>query len=99
MAATSEPASFSDRAKAATQSPRRAFGSSPPIYIDFVKRFGWSLPVLIDPIENPANEVYAGWPERLYIVDEQGRIVHKGGTGPFHFDPEEAAKWLATRFP
>jgi len=66
---------------------------------DFVKRFGWTLPVLVDPIANPANELYAGWPERLYILDEQGRIAHKGGTGPFHFDPEEAATWLARRFP
>ncbi len=66
---------------------------------DFVKRFGRTLPVLVDPIEDPANALYAGWPERLYIVDEQGKIVHNGGMGPFHFDPEEASKWLATRFP
>jgi hypothetical protein len=66
---------------------------------DFIKRFGWTLPVLVDPIENPANAIYAGWPERLYIIDESGKIVHKGGMGPFHFDPDEASKWLAARFP
>ena len=65
---------------------------------DFVKRFHYDIPLLVDPIENEANRLYAGWPERLYVV-EGGVIRYKGGTGPFHFDPEEVAAWLAKRFP
>lgn len=66
---------------------------------DFVGRFKFPIPLLVDPIENPANEVYAGWPERLYVIDEQGTIVYKGETGPFGFHPEEVEAWLAKRFP
>ena len=66
---------------------------------DFVKRFEYGIPLLVDPIENPANEAYAGWPERLYVIDEKGVIVYKGGTGPFNFHPEEVEAWLAKRFP
>jgi hypothetical protein len=66
---------------------------------DFVKRFHYEIPLLVDPIENPANAAYAAWPERLYIVDEQGRIVYKGGPGPFEFHPEEVEAWLSRRFP
>lgn len=65
---------------------------------DFVKRFEYPVPLLVDPIENLANAAYAGWPERFYILDEQGKIVYKGETGPFGFHPEEVEAWLAQRF-
>ena len=69
------------------------------IAVDFTTRFHYDIPLLVDPIENPANELYAGWPERLYIINEGGFIVYKGGMGPFEFHPEEADAWLARRFP
>ena len=66
---------------------------------DFVTRFHYDLPLVVDPIENPADRLYAGWPERLYIVDEHGVIVYKGQTGPFGFHPEEVEAWLAAHAP
>jgi len=66
---------------------------------DFVHRFKYPMPLLVDPIENPGDRVYAGWPERFYIVDESGRIAYKGETGPMGFHPEEVEAWLAKRFP
>jgi type I thyroxine 5'-deiodinase len=65
---------------------------------DFSERFDYPLPLLVDPIENTANAVYAGWPERLYVLDEQRKIVYKGEPGPFGFHPEEVEAWLAERF-
>jgi hypothetical protein len=65
---------------------------------DFVERFHYDIPLLVDLIEDEANRLYAGWPERLYIV-ENGEILYKGGTGPFEFHPEEVEDWLAKRFP
>jgi len=69
------------------------------IATDFVKRFEYAIPLLVDPIENPANASYAGWPERIYVIDEKGTIVYKGGMGPFEFHPEEVEAWLGHRFP
>jgi hypothetical protein len=66
---------------------------------DFVKRFGYRVPVAVDDMDNGANALYAGWPERFYIVDEGGTVVFKGKPGPFGFKPEEVEKWLAKRFP
>ena len=66
---------------------------------DFVQRFHYEIPLVVDPIENPANAAYAGWPERFYIVDEKGTIVYKGKPGPFGYHPEEVEAWLAKRFP
>lgn len=65
---------------------------------DFVRRFQYRIPLLVDPIENPANAAYAAWPERLYVVDESGFIAYKGKPGPFGFHPEEVENWLATRY-
>ena len=66
---------------------------------DFVKRFHYEMPLYVDPIENPANQAYAGWPERFYVIDESGTIVYKGKPGPFGYHPEEVEAWLAKRFP
>jgi hypothetical protein len=66
---------------------------------DFAQRFRYALPLAVDDIENPAERLYAGWPERFYIVDEQGKIAYKGEPGPFGFHPEEVEAWLARRFP
>ncbi len=64
---------------------------------DFVKRFNYDIPLLVDPLDNQANRLYAGWPERLYII-ENGVIRYKGGPGPFDYHPEEVERWLAERF-
>ena len=66
---------------------------------DFVRRFKYPLPLGVDTMDNAANQTYAAWPERLYIVDPDGRIVYKGGNGPFHYKPEEVRAWLEAKFP
>lgn len=65
---------------------------------DFARRFRYGLPLAVDGIDDAAEKLYAGWPERFYIVDEQGAIVYKGEPGPFGFHPEEVEAWLAERF-
>jgi type I thyroxine 5'-deiodinase len=66
---------------------------------DFVRRFDYRIPILVDGMDNRADSLYAGWPERFYVVDERGRIVYKGQPGPFGYHPEEVEAWLARRFP
>lgn len=66
---------------------------------DFARRFHYDVPLAVDPMDNPANALYAGWPERFYIVDPTGVIAYKGKTGPFGYHPEEVEAWLAARPP
>jgi iodothyronine deiodinase-like protein len=61
---------------------------------DFVAREEYSIPLAVDGMDNAADQVYAGWPERLYVIDERGAIAFKGETGPFGFDPEQVDAWL-----
>jgi iodothyronine deiodinase-like protein len=66
---------------------------------DFVQRFHFLLPIAVDTMADAADQIYAAWPERLYVIDESGKIVYRGGLGPFHYHPEEVRAWLAQRFP
>ncbi len=68
------------------------------IAADFVERFEYDIPLVVDSMENAADEAYAGWPERLYVIDEDGRVAYKGGVGPFGYDPDELEAWLVDRF-
>ena len=65
---------------------------------DFIKRFHYPLPFAIDDMDDSANNLYAAWPERIYIVDKDGRIAYAGGMGPFNYRPEEARDWLVKKF-
>ena len=47
------------------------------------------IPALIDGLDDAVNQAYGAWPDRLYLVDRQGRIAYKGGPGPFGFEPDE----------
>jgi hypothetical protein len=55
------------------------------------------LPALVDDPDNRAERAYTGWPDRLYVIDRDGRIAYKSAAGPFGFKPaavEEALKRL-----
>ncbi len=65
---------------------------------DFTKRFKFPLPFGIDDMSDAANDAYAAWPERIYIIDEGGHIAYRGGMGPFNYKPDEAREWLAARY-
>lgn len=54
---------------------------------DFVDQLKLSLPVLVDTIDDQVNRAYAGWPDRLYVIDAAGKIALKGGPGPGGFTP------------
>jgi peroxiredoxin len=64
---------------------------------DFAARHSYALPLVVDRMEDAADEIYAGWPERLYVIGADGRIAYKGETGPFGFEPDEVDAWLDAR--
>ena len=56
-----------------------------------VERLDLTLPVLVDQMDDAVSNAFAAWPERIYVVDREGRIADVGGPGPFEFDPDAAA--------
>lgn len=47
------------------------------------------FPVLIDTMDDRVGRLYQGSPNRLYLIDREGRIAYKSGQGPRGFKPEE----------
>jgi hypothetical protein len=73
----------------------RAFAERRDAARILVERLHYDIPLAIDGMENRAEAAYAAWPERLYVVGKGGRIVYRGGLGPFGFDPNEMERSLA----
>src|SRR3954464_4658447 len=54
-----------------------------------VRKLGIKFPALIDGFENTTEKAYTGWPDRLYLIDRDGRVLYKSKPGPFGFTPAE----------
>jgi len=52
------------------------------------------MTTVVDGIDNAVASAYGGWPDRLYLVGTDGRIVFQGGEGPFGFKPDELERAL-----
>lgn len=48
-----------------------------------------SVPLVVDELDDRVGHAYSGMPDRLYIIDRDGRVAYKGGRGPFEFKPGE----------
>ena len=52
------------------------------------------FPVLVDSIDDKTNRDYAAQPDRLYVVDREGKIAYKGKPGPRGFNVAEMTQAL-----
>jgi hypothetical protein len=64
-----------------------------------VKNLGIELPALVDEADNRVELDYTGWPDRLYVIDRDGRIAHKSAAGPFGFKPAAVQATLERLLP
>ena len=48
-----------------------------------------NLPTLVDRMDDAVNKAYAAHPDRLYLIGQDGRVVHAGSPGPGGFKPDE----------
>jgi hypothetical protein len=53
-----------------------------------------SMPVLVDEIDDRVGHLYSGMPDRLYVLDKDGRVTFKSGRGPFGFSSGEMEQAL-----
>jgi len=60
-----------------------------------VRKLGLKLPAVLDEFGNSTERSYTGWPDRMYLIDSQGKIVYKSKPGPFGFKSDELAAALS----
>ena len=53
-----------------------------------------TIPLIVDGIDDRVAEAYSGFPDRLYVIDRNGKVAYKGGRGPFGFIPREMEQSL-----
>ena len=54
-----------------------------------VRKLGIEFPAVVDRFSNSTEQAYTGWPDRIYLIDGQGKVGFKSRPGPFGFKPEE----------
>ena len=54
-----------------------------------VRKLGIRFPAVIDNLDNRTEQAYTGWPDRLYLIDREGKVAFKAKPGPFGFKPDE----------
>jgi hypothetical protein len=50
---------------------------------------GFDFTTVVDTIDDATAVRWAAWPERLFVIDREGKIAYAGGMGPFGFWPTE----------
>jgi len=53
-----------------------------------------TMPLLVDEQDDRVGHAYSGMPDRLYVIDRDGRVAYKSGRGPFGFLPGEMEQAL-----
>jgi type I thyroxine 5'-deiodinase len=54
-----------------------------------VRKLGIKFPAIVDGFDNTTEVAYTGWPDRIYLIDKDGKVVYKSRPGPFGFKPAE----------
>jgi iodothyronine deiodinase-like protein len=52
------------------------------------------IPPLVDDLANSTEIAYTGWPDRLYVIDRDGKVAYKSLPGPYGFKPAEVEETL-----
>jgi thiol-disulfide isomerase/thioredoxin len=53
-----------------------------------------TIPFLVDDVDDKTGHAYSAMPARMYVIDPSGRVVYKGGRGPFGFKVGEMEQAL-----
>ena len=60
-----------------------------------VRKLGIKFPAVLDEFGNSTERAYTGWPDRIYLIDSQGKVAYKSKPGPFGFKPDQLASALS----
>ena len=59
-----------------------------------VRKLGIRIPAVLDPIDNRTERAYTAWPDRIFLIDRNGRVAFKSAPGPYGFSTRDLARSL-----
>ncbi len=57
---------------------------------DCLQSMKLTMPCVLDNMQNTTENAYQGWPDRICIVDVDGKVGYYSGPGPGGFKPRDA---------
>ena len=81
------------RDKVIFRSPQ-SFDERTEVASSCVLKLGIKIPAVVDDMKNSTERAYTGWPDRIYLIDRDGRVALKTKPGPFGFNPSLLDKQL-----
>jgi hypothetical protein len=60
-----------------------------------VRKLGIKFPSVLDEFGNSTETHYTAWPDRIYLIDQQGKVAYKSLPGPFGFHADDLAAALS----
>ena len=48
-----------------------------------------TIPTLVDDMKDSVGNAYSAHPDRLFIINAEGKVAYSGGRGPWGFKPDE----------
>lgn len=64
-----------------------------------VAKLGIRIPAVVDGFDNSTERAYTAWPDRLYLIDRDGKVAFKSPPGPFGFKPQALESAIAKLAP
>jgi len=77
-----------DLAQPTSHMERKAVASKCQQHLDL------EMPFLVDDVDDRVGTIYSGMPNRLYLLDLQGKVVFKNARGPFGFHTRQLEQAL-----
>lgn len=73
------------------------FGERCSLASAFIDNEKLTVPTIVDDIENTVSDAYDAFPDRIFVIDSDGKIALVAERGPWGFEPALAATavWLA----
>lgn len=65
---------------------------------NFVKEFGYTIPVVVDDMRNSFDVSFGAVPERFFVIEE-GVLKLAADLGPWGFILKRVEEWMESRFP
>ena len=72
----------------------RSDGERTSTALTCVRKLGLRVPAVLDGIDNRTERAYTAWPDRMYLIDRDGRVVFKSAPGPFGFSARDLEQSL-----
>lgn len=66
----------------------RTFEERTAVAESCVRKLGIRMPALVDDVGDGVEAAYTAWPDRLYLIDRDGRVAYKSAPGPYGFKPK-----------